>query len=77
MNSRNWPRLALIVAILGLFPAKAAAYIDPGSGSVMLQVLVGGLLAVGVTLRMYWGRLVAMFRRGDSKDKPDRLDLDD
>jgi hypothetical protein len=67
--------LALVAALVGLFPANAAAYIDPGSGSVMLQVLVGGLLALGVTIRLYWHRLMGLFRRGG--DKPDRLDLDD
>jgi hypothetical protein len=71
---RNSLRLALVVAFLGLFPANAA-YIDPGSGSVMLQVLVGGLLALGVTLKVYWHRVISLFRRGG--DKSDRLDLDE
>ena len=70
-------RLLAALALVALFPAHAAAYIDPGSGSVLLQVLVGGLLALGVTLKMYWGRLLSMFRRGGGEEDPKRLDLDD
>jgi hypothetical protein len=33
------------------------AYIDPGSGSLFVQALVGGLAASGVIARMYWSRV--------------------
>jgi len=33
------------------------AYIDPGTGSFLLQVLAGGFLGALVALRMYWQRL--------------------
>ena len=39
------------------------AYIDPGSGSLILQAIVGGLAAVGVMGRLYWHRLRGFFRR--------------
>ena len=33
------------------------SYIDPGSGSLFLQALAGGVAAVGVTTRLYWRRI--------------------
>lgn len=33
------------------------SYIDPGSGSFIFQMLVGGLLAAGVVFRSFWQRL--------------------
>ena len=39
------------------------AYLDPGSGSMLLQVLLGGFAAVGVAARLYWHRLATLFRR--------------
>ena len=33
------------------------AYLDPGSGSMILQLLAGGVAAVGVAVKMYWRRL--------------------
>jgi hypothetical protein len=39
------------------------AYLDPGSGSVILQGLLGGLAAVAVTFKLWWKRLTGLFRR--------------
>ena len=38
------------------------AYLDPGSGSMMLQLLAGGIAAAAVTLKVYWGRLLTVLR---------------
>jgi hypothetical protein len=35
------------------------AYLDPGAGSMMLQVLLGGSAAVLVILKLTWRRLLA------------------
>lgn len=37
----------------------AWAYLDPGSGSMLLQVILGGVAAVGVVLKLYWYRIKA------------------
>ncbi|MCF6224862.1 MAG: hypothetical protein L3J22_00965 [Xanthomonadales bacterium] len=42
-----------------LFSINAYAYLDPGTGSVLLQVILGGVAAVGVIIKMYWHRLRA------------------
>ena len=33
------------------------AYLDPGSGSFLVQLLIAALLGVGVALRASWGRI--------------------
>jgi hypothetical protein len=33
------------------------AYLDPGTGSMVLQVVVGGVAAVGVAGRYYWRKI--------------------
>ena len=38
------------------------AYLDPGSGSMILQILAGGVAAIAVTARLYWGRLLKFLR---------------
>ena len=38
------------------------AYLDPGSGSMMLQVIAGGLAALAVTVKVYWRRLLVFLR---------------
>ena len=32
-------------------------YLDPGSGSMILQMLAGGAAAVAVTGKLYWRRI--------------------
>ena len=37
-------------------------YLDPGSGSLLIQLLAAGLLGgVGILLKVFWGRLKAFF----------------
>jgi hypothetical protein len=36
----------------------ALAYLDPGSGSMILQAVVGGVAAVAVMGKLYWRRLL-------------------
>lgn len=47
------------------------AYLDPGSGSFILQLLVAGILGGLVALRMSWSKLKARFtRRPEGSDEP-------
>lgn len=59
--------IACAVALL-VVPAQAHAYIDPSSGSMLVQIAVGGFLAAVVTVKMYWGKLRSAFRRKPSGD---------
>jgi hypothetical protein len=47
-----------VLALLAL-PATAFAYLDPGTGSMLLQVILGGIAAVGVALKLFWYRIIA------------------
>ena len=53
---------------------QAAAYIDPGSGSFFLQMLLAGILAAGMAVKAYWQRIKSFFGGGrsapPSKDEP-------
>ncbi len=46
-----------------LWAAPAHAYIDPGTGSILIQGIIAAIAAVGVTLKLYWHRFVGLFRR--------------
>lgn len=38
-------------------------YIDPGSGSIIFQAIVGGLMAAGLFFRTGWRRVKGVFKR--------------
>jgi hypothetical protein len=39
------------------YTAPASAYLDPGTGSMMLQALLGGIAGAAVVGRLYWHRM--------------------
>ena len=47
------------------------AYLDPGSGSVLLQALLGGVAALAITGKLWWHRLLTFLRiRKEPEDDP-------
>ena len=43
------------------------AYLDPGTGSIILQSLVAGFFGALVVIKIYWAKITGFFR----KDKGD------
>ncbi len=64
----------LVFVLTMLFSLNAYAYLDPGTGSVLLQVILGGVAAIGVIIKMYWHRLRAAL---GFAQKEEQEDLDD
>ena len=52
---------AAVLGVLVLYVPAAHAYLDPGTGSVILQVLLGGLAGLAVAIKLFWHRLVMFF----------------
>jgi hypothetical protein len=48
------------------------AYLDPGTGSMLVQLLVGGVAAAGVALKLYWHRILRLLRIRKPEPEPDR-----
>jgi hypothetical protein len=44
------------------------AYLDPGTGSLLLQLLVGGLAGALAFLRFRWRSVKARFARTDDRE---------
>lgn len=45
------------------------AYLDPGTGSIIIQALIGGLVGALFALKLFWRRIVAFFRNLFSKQE--------
>ena len=43
-------------------------YLDPGSGSFLIQLLIAALLGGAFVVRSYWGKILDFFRRLFKKD---------
>lgn len=53
----------LAIALLLALPATAQAYLDPSTGSLIISAIVGLLATIGLTIKTWWYRLKALFRR--------------
>jgi hypothetical protein len=51
----------LIVALVLVLPRPAHAYLDPGTGSAVIQMVVAGVMGALFVLKMYWRKLIALF----------------
>jgi hypothetical protein len=64
--------LLLLALPLLVLPSIAHAYLDPGTGSYVVQLLIGtvmgGLFAVGMFRRRVVASVKRLFKRGSSDD---------
>ena len=64
--------LILIVLFLSLIaPSVVFAYLDPGSGSMLLQLVLGGLAGLAVIAKLYWQRLLGLFGMNAQQEESD------
>ncbi len=63
-------RIFTTVLLLLIF-TDAVAYLDPGTGSMLLQVILGGIAALGVAIKLYWHKLRAAFGMARKKETED------
>lgn len=61
--------IALALAALALGARPAHAYLDPGSGSFIYQILIASVLGAGFAIRMYWRKLKGLFARHPAREK--------
>lgn len=52
-----------MLALLASIDSAPPAYLDPGSGSYLLQLLIAGALGGLLMLRIYWGKVTDFFRK--------------
>ncbi len=49
-------------------------YLDPGSGSVLLQILIALLLGIGIAVRVQWARIKSLFSTKKNPENPPQDD---
>ena len=52
----------LVLYLVWLSEARTHAYLDPGSGSMLVQLLLGGVAGAAVIVKLGWQRFRDMFR---------------
>ena len=57
------------IGFLFLVPKLAYAYIDPGTGSMVIQALLATLAAVSVSVGVFWKRIRSFLARLLNREK--------
>lgn len=51
--------ISLLMVVWGLAaPGTVHAYLDPGSGSLLIQLLLGAVLGGVYFVKLYWGKII-------------------
>ena len=59
---RGFKKVVIVTLILLSWSIrKAHAYIDPGTGSYILQIVIGGVLGAAFALKVYWKKVKFYF----------------
>ena len=60
--------LFLLVLINTILPLKAYAYIDPGTGSMVLQIIVASVIGLGITFKAWFYKFKNLIFKGQNKN---------
>lgn len=52
----------MLVVFYAAFPGMAYAYINPGTGTFILQLIIGALTGGIVAIKLYWNKIKAFFK---------------
>ena len=61
MKNKTFPILFLIVTLNFALSQNAYAYLDPGTGSYIFQVLIATFIGALFTIKMYWQKIKNFF----------------
>ncbi|MFO8059808.1 MAG: hypothetical protein R6U70_04035 [Bacillota bacterium] len=59
---RVYRAVCVAVLVTAIIPAEAHAYLDPGTGSQLFQVLLALFVGAAFTVKVYWKRIIDYFR---------------
>ncbi len=56
-RSKSLFAVAFLALLFCLTPGTAFAYIDPGTGSFVIQGIIAGVVGAGIAIKMFWHRI--------------------
>lgn len=67
------PGLFIFFFITFVLIQPSFAYLDPGSGSAIISVIIGFFVAIGITIKTYWYKFKNLFMQ-KNKEKNEQSD---
>ncbi len=68
----NKVKILTYLSILIIVPSKAFAYLDPGTGSIILQAILGFIAASVATISIYWTKFKTIIHKIFNRKKNEK-----
>jgi hypothetical protein len=59
--------ISLLLFVFLLLPQYSHAYLDGGTGSMLLQIILGGSGGIAVLIKLYWHKIKNLFKKNRDK----------
>ncbi len=73
----SMPLILLLTLAIMFFAAPAFAYIDPGTGSYLVQGLIAAVIGISVTGKVFWARIKSFITGKPLEENQDDDDDDE
>ncbi|WP_299808080.1 hypothetical protein [uncultured Shewanella sp.] len=69
MKRNQIGKTIIISATLAMLSMPAYAYLDPGTGSIILQAIIASVVVGFASIRLWWDKFIGLFssRKNDKK----------
>ncbi len=61
----------IILLLFAVEPLSAHAYLDPGTGSFIIQVVIAAVAGISFSLKIYWKKMAGQLSRVFKREKKD------
>jgi hypothetical protein len=68
-STRAAESLVFVILLLVASTQVAYAYVDPGTGSYVIQILIAAVVGAAFAVRVYWTKIKGLFSRSSSEEQ--------
>jgi len=66
------PRLLIVAGVIlacAVFTRDALGYIDPGTGSYVLQIAIAFLVGIAFSVKVFWKKIISFLRKAFARNR--------
>lgn len=71
MKQKSVVLAAALFGLALLAPPPAYGYLDPGTGSLIVQAVIAAVVGIATAMKLYWSRIRAAFSQVGRVDPPE------
>ena len=65
--------MTIVANILASSPKVEPLYLDPGSGSILIQLIIASALGAALIVKTSWGKIKKFFQRNTSENSEEEV----